>query len=618
VDYQPGLLALAQAAGSSSKLQSWLLIIFDQTVVGGLAVVLLLLTVLLIFRLTGGASSHSSEQTDHQPGKDRPRLSADDAPELPPQQPNGARILPIRGNKPNTPTAPTPDQRISFADPVTTETTPILRDLLPTSDEVNRQEAQDPGTAAVLWERLGRWPDAARCHRAAGNIPRAAEIFLALRNSNDAIPLLEETLQRSPMKESLRLKLVEALIDAGRVPEAEALIGAVAEPNSPVPASAEFLESVGHCYESINSIDKALDYYRRALNLKPSLPELPQRVTFIKQMIRLGNTEGSKPPYPSPATEILQRYIRESHVAVEKLEDDSAAIAHLTGHEIIVGHLALGFQKSEPRVSVRSVYSLARRFSLQRQLGESKYSAVFEAVDQLLDFPVALKLQCIPDDQRQLEILKERLRCISQLNHPNLAKITFVDREGTLLRVATEYLPGGNLRDFLSRVGGVGLPLLIRMAMHLASALHSAHLKGVPHGDIRPENILIGHDQRFKLVDFALSPIPVRRIDYSKVSVSETMDTPKLSDFVVNNEGVQSDLLQMGDLLEFLLDNTRRPEGAQPVIHEATEEFRELVTRLKSGSFTSVLRLWQVLEQIFERTVPSQQQGSGGAARPGR
>jgi serine/threonine protein kinase len=314
---------------------------------------------------------------------------------------------------------------------------------------------------------------------------------------------------------------------------------------------------------------------------------------------------------------MLDKYIRESAI-VRKLEaGETPKNNPLQGHEVVVGHLALGFRTSEPSYSVRSVYAVSRRFSLQRPLGESAHVATFEATDELLDFPVALKLFRIPNDPNGFEMLKERLRSIAQLNHPNLAKITYVDRDVSVLRVATEYLPGGNLRDFITRVGGIGVPLLIRMTMHLASALHSAHVRGVPHGDVRPENILIGHDQRFKLVDFAMSPIPVRKIDYSKAAatLSETVDTPKMSDFVVNNEGVQSDLVQMGDFLKFLLENVRRLDPPQPGITEATEELWELVSRLHKGDFTSVLRLWQVLEQIFERTLPNQATNSNPRLR---
>lgn len=575
------------AANAQAGQDGWVLAVFDQRAVAALAVVLILLISLLFFRLSGTVP----EREKTAPVPQRPPRRSE-------ENPDGLVDSP-------SPVIPRQTERGALidSDPVTAETTPLIRETLPEPIQIRAVEETEPGTAAVQWERLARWADAARCHARAGNLPRAADIHLALKQRPAAIELLRDTLKRSPSRESTRLRLIEALVDEGRLDEAREFINAVMDSESPVRASAEFLDSVGRIYEALNKIDEALEFYRQAVAQKPSLGEVPQRILFIRQMMRLDRTEGTKPPYPSPATELLQRYIRESQT-VARLEPAEMEAAPLDGYEVIVGHLALGFQKTEPPQSVRSVYSISRRFQLLRLMGEAKYSAVFEAIDELLDFPVALKLQRLPESHSDLEVLKERLRAISQLNHPNLAKITFVDRENGVLRVATEYLPGGNLRDFLTRVGGVGTPLLIRMAMHLSSALHSAHLRGVPHGDIRPENILIGHDQRFKLVDFALSPIPVRRIDYNKIAVTDNMDTPKLSDFVVNNEGVQSDLLQMGELLEFLLAHTRKGDGT-PGAAEAAEEFRELVQRLRSGSFTSVLRLWQVLEQIFERTLPS-------------
>lgn len=141
--------------------------------------------------------------------------------------------------------------------------------------------------------------------------------------------------------------------------------------------------------------------------------------------------------------------------------------------------------------------------------------------------------------------------------------------------------------------------------MHLASALHTAHLRGIPHGDLRPENILIGPDQRLKVVDFAVAPIPIARIDFGRQPLSESIDTPRIADLLGGSAGIQSDLVQMGDVMEFMLENSRRT--VDPVVDrnsvDPLEELREVVLRLRNGSFTSVLRLWQVLEQIFERAM---------------
>ncbi len=480
----------------------------------------------------------------------------------------------------------------------------------PTPKEIKEIEKTDLGRAALLWQKIGAWEQAADCYFKVGNLVRSADIWLALEQAERALPLLKDALQQEPEDESVRLKTIDTLFDLGRDDDAEQFIRASVDLSaSEIKVSASFLEGLARDYESKHKLDTAIAYYQRAIGMNSASAELEHRIQFLITLKNLAQGPAVPREISSPAQELLAKYIRDTNVR----SGDSAEVPvpppgePLKGHEIIVGHLALGFQQYEPPRSIRSVFSLSRRFQLERLLAESPRGAVFQATDRLLAFTVALRLYRLPEDFGKLEILKERLRAISQLNHPNLAKITFVDREGPVIRVATEYLPGGNLREFLRKLGGVGLPLIIRMAMHLASALHTSHVRGIPHGDVRPENLIIGPDQRIKLLDFAISPIPVTTFDFSTVNMGENMETPRPFDFAAHNEGVQSDLLQFADIIEFMLQHARKT--VDPVasgVNDTSEELKELVTRIRAGSFTTILRLWQILEQIFDRTLPSQ------------
>ncbi|CAN5300887.1 hypothetical protein BH09SUM1_BH09SUM1_09590 [soil metagenome] len=485
-----------------------------------------------------------------------------------------------------------------------TETVSLLP--LQLGEHVLREmDVKNPAEAAPLWERAGRWMNAARSYERAERFERAADIYVALGAPEKALPHLRKILENSPKREDIRLRIIEALLDSRNIKDAEILVEPLSAPDSPVTASARFYELAGRDFEAIGENDRAEHLYRLSLSKGPA-PELEIRLQSLKQMARLRGVSDAEASGSAAATELLDKYIRESSaVSVGATKDDFTDAMDLRGHDIMVGHLALGFQESEPPHSVRSIFSLSRRFSLQRQLAESKRAAVFEATDQLLDCPVAVKLIRLPINANSIAILKARLHAVGQLNHPNLAKMMFADRDGPVLRIVTEYLPGGNLHDFLVKLGGVGPPLLIRMAMNLASGLHTAHLRGVPHGDLRPENILIGSDQRVKLTDFALSAIPVREIDFQHPTNGDGVD---LEDFdqPPANEGVQSDLLQFGELLEFMIGHIRKTAEGSPIQKvDPTDELRELVGQLRRGGFTSVLRLFQVLERILERTMPA-------------
>ncbi|MEO8377833.1 MAG: hypothetical protein ABI579_09205, partial [Candidatus Sumerlaeota bacterium] len=60
-------------------------------------------------------------------------------------------------------------------------------------------------------------------------------------------------------------------------------------------------------------------------------------------------------------------------------------------------------------------------------------------------------------------------------------------------------------------------------------------------------------------------------------------------------------------IIEFMMQHARRT--VDPVasgVNDTTGELNDLVAKVRSGGYTTVLKLWQTLEQIFDRTLPSQ------------
>jgi len=105
------------------------------------------------------------------------------------------------------------------------------------------------------------------------------------------------------------------------------------------------------------------------------------------------------------------------------------------------------------------------------------------------------------------------LSTISHLRHPNLVLfLGACTREGPLI-ILNEYLPGGNLEDYLNsrpRARGsykVKLSVALGWGLDLARAicyLHNCN-SAVVHRDLKPENLLLADDLRLKISDFGLS-----------------------------------------------------------------------------------------------------------------
>ena len=70
--------------------------------------------------------------------------------------------------------------------------------------------------------------------------------------------------------------------------------------------------------------------------------------------------------------------------------------------------------------------------------------------------------------------------------------------------IVMEYLDGGSLADLMSR-GVLPWSKAAEIGVKLAGALQAAHVAGILHRDVKPENVLISEYHEPKLADFGIS-----------------------------------------------------------------------------------------------------------------
>lgn len=135
-------------------------------------------------------------------------------------------------------------------------------------------------------------------------------------------------------------------------------------------------------------------------------------------------------------------------------------------------------------------------------LGEGSFGRVFKAWDSRLERPVALKVIRRQTRQSRDEFLREA-RAAAPLIHTNICTIYSMDEIDGLLVIAMELLEGQPLTAYLARESGVGHRLQI--AAGIATGLAMAHSMKVVHGDLKPDNILVGDDFIPRILDFGLA-----------------------------------------------------------------------------------------------------------------
>ncbi len=146
------------------------------------------------------------------------------------------------------------------------------------------------------------------------------------------------------------------------------------------------------------------------------------------------------------------------------------------------------------------------RFAVSRRLGAGGMGQVYGAEDTTLKRSVAIKRmapQANSSEADRKRLLKEAQRA-SALNHPNLGAIYDVVEHGGELWLVMEYVEGETLRHRLKKQP-FSSEEFFTIAIQCCEGLQAAHEKGIIHGDIKPENIMITPGNRVKILDFGVA-----------------------------------------------------------------------------------------------------------------
>jgi serine/threonine protein kinase/tetratricopeptide (TPR) repeat protein len=151
--------------------------------------------------------------------------------------------------------------------------------------------------------------------------------------------------------------------------------------------------------------------------------------------------------------------------------------------------------------------TIAGRFVILKLLGAGGMGQVYQALDTKLKRVVAIKRMAprLQQDERDRRRFLREAQQASALNHPNIAAIYDVIEEQGEILLIMEYVEGTPLRAKLRAHQDFSAEEFFKVAVQGVEGLNAAHEKGILHGDIKPENIMLTPDGRVKVLDFGVA-----------------------------------------------------------------------------------------------------------------
>ncbi len=135
----------------------------------------------------------------------------------------------------------------------------------------------------------------------------------------------------------------------------------------------------------------------------------------------------------------------------------------------------------------------ASRYRIERQIGRGGMGYVYEAHDEQLNRPVAIKVVRADDDgdHHYAQRFAREARVLAKIRSRHTVTIHEHGEFDETVYLVTDLMPEGDLHTWLLREGPMSWRNALSVTAQVCEALEDTHRAGIVHRDVKPSNVLL-------------------------------------------------------------------------------------------------------------------------------